>query len=676
MPAETFTVFLASSFSELRELRGALRKAIDGHPALPLRTIDLDDGRARHRPPLAQSLDAVRRSDVTVVLVGTQYGGCPPGRSESYTHLEYREASNSGSGTVLVYLVGHAGAEQAARADDPRLASWCREILENHTPVFFAEPDVETVVGSVLVDVQRAIFDMLSEAQRRTLDAFDLEEGDGEGPSRQELMRLAERFDGEAALDLRASARLSSDEALLRPARAAAAEQQREGFRALDLGERAVAIRHFATAADLIPLDPVVNYWRARLLLATGRRQDCREAEAHALRAYRLLKAEGQPFAAAVALLIASRAASRLGNGQDGVTRATQAIELAGWYAGAHLELAARHAEAGELGLAASCVEDAFFCHPPSALRALHGDPSLRRHRRWAGEVRARLAAKVERAARAVLTEEARTAEALGAGAPAVTEPARNSVLAWLGAARDSAGRQLEMLEQAARSARARIDRLREALDSGRSQAEQAAAQAERQRQEHAAARPRVQLHGAVAGFVLGVVAASLQQKVLWIPLLLAAGVALDALVARWRRQRHRAAGELFEERLATTRQQTLHALAGIERELRATADEAESILGERLEALESTAVGWAILSPARGPAAARRGDIVRLHPGRLPDDYLWHVDDRHWPPELADLTASEPPAAAPRLFRVLHRNGNEIAVARWACLLPPAQAA
>lgn len=673
MPVESSQIFLASSFEEHRQLRGVLRQAIDAHPVLPMRAVDLDDGRARHRPPLRQSLDLVRRSDVTVVLVGRAYGGCPPEARESYTHLEYREASSAGDSAVLVYLVGYAGADEAVAASDPRLAAWCQEILENHTPAFFdTDSEVEEIAESILLDIQSALFLTLSESQRRNLDAFEVGEGETDGPTRQELTNLSARFEIDRDPETRPATRVSPEDAVLRPARTAAVEQQTEAFRALDLGERSIAALHLRRALDLMPLDPDVNYWLARILLATGRRQDCREALAHALRSSRLAKAAGDGFAAALALLTASRAASRLGDHDSAVAHASHATEEAGWYAGCHVELAARQAEQDDLNAAASSIEAAFFRHPPSALRALHREASLRRHRPWARRLRETLRARVENATRAVLAEEEKTAALTSGTTVPLDELSGSAILPLLATARESALRQIDILQDLARGARQAAGESRSKIEGREHDLIALEEDHQRQREQHSSRRPKIRLEGAIGGFVLGLLSAALTQQVLAIPLVLALGVGLDVLVAAWRRRRFTADGQHLAERQASEAERAKDVLARARDEIRQLADDVDR-LRVRLEALEASAAAWAILSPTSGLGSAAPGDLVRLNPARLPDDYRFELDPLPLPPDLRDLGLVEAtPATGQRLFRVLQRKGSHLVAARWACIFTP----
>jgi hypothetical protein len=674
MPIETLEIFLASSFDEHRDLRSALRQRIDDHPILPLRAIDLDDRRARHRPPLRQSLEAARRSDVTVVLLGTTYGGCPPGAEHSYTHLEYREASAGGTGAVLVYLIGYEDAGAALAVRDPRIAAWCREILEDHTPAFFAAgTQPEAIVEAILLDVQAVVFLTLSEPERRALDAYEIEDGQWEGPSRQELESLAERFELDRDPESRPRLGVAPEDPHLAPARTAAFEQQKEAFRALDLGERSIAALHLRRALDLVPLDQACNYWLARLLLTTGRRQDCREALSHALRASRLARTQDDRFNAALALLAASRAAGRLGDHDSAVAHANAAIENARWYAGCHLELAARQAERGDLAAAEESLEAGFFRHPPSALRALHREAGFRGHPAWSRRLREQLTARVETAMQRVLAEEERTADALGMPPPPALELAGRRILPLLAAARESVLRQVDMLRDLSLRARRRIGELRGELAARDRELADLEQEQGRQREHLATRRPGVRFEGFAAGFLLGLLAAAITQQFMPIPLAAIAGVGVDLLIATWRRRRFAAVGDALRSRQETARDLVNRDLARSRTQLDELARHLDEVLSDRLTALEGAAAVWAILSPTRGLGTARAGDLIRLNPDHLPEDYEIELDPLHLPPDLRDLAPIAPPPPGQRLFRMLRRNGDRIEVARWAVVFPPA---
>ena len=263
MPRDTFQVFLASNFEEFSSLRTLLRERIDGCAVLPLRCRDLDDGQPRHQRPLHVSLEAVDHSDVLVLFVGRRYGGCPPGETKSYAQLEYEAALDAGDRVVILpYLYGWDSIDAACAAEDERLASWCRALAVEHTlSAVPASVDSIAVADSVLRAIQAAVFDLLTEGQRRALDALDALDvtADG-GPSRADLDRLDRLTSGfgdgeEDSISRDEEGVVSAEDALRAPARMAALEQRQQAFRALDLGERAVAVGHLRQALDLLPLD-------------------------------------------------------------------------------------------------------------------------------------------------------------------------------------------------------------------------------------------------------------------------------------------------------------------------------------------------------------------------------------------------------------------------------------
>jgi hypothetical protein len=379
-------IFIASNFKEFSPLRARLRALIDSS-RLPIQALDLDRNEPSGRPPLSISLEAAKRSEVMVLLVGEEYGGSPPGKKHSYTHLEYRAAKEEPGITILPYFVGPCYREKL-RTPSPHalLAAWQAEITRNHTAAFFASVDDPELAVIIFKEVEKAIYDRLSEADQAQVDFADSDDEDlgsldRESLSEEELTYLERRSGDESAATFAAQdgeSRKALD-VLLRPAEAAAGEQRREAEKAMELRDWATAILHFKRALGHRPLDAYSSYWLARLLVVSGRKKECREALALAERAERMAAHEGRDVRRAAALIVAAQAAARLEDSDRGLLFAQQAVEAASWFAATHIELACQYARRQQLDPAFAEAREAFNRHPASILK-LNREPVLQRH--------------------------------------------------------------------------------------------------------------------------------------------------------------------------------------------------------------------------------------------------------------------------------------------------------
>jgi tetratricopeptide (TPR) repeat protein len=301
------------------------------------------------------------------LLVGNEYGNFLEGEKASYTHLEYRRARRDGSKTILPFLIGnphHPDIEPKDYADSD-LGAWVSEIRKNHTPSY---------LDRSLGDEQLAS-DIFDEVLARLVEIFwNVDEGDIEGDP-DETSGLPE--DSPIKLEqLADSPKISDDKQMLK---ILAANHAKEALAALNLGLPQVAIHHLRKAAELVPLDIVIGYWLARLLVATGRRKQCLEARRTALLCARIA-AEGddeQRLQAMACRIIAVRANERLGELDLALEHAEAAHEDMGHHWMAKLEYGRQLALSGKKTAALKMASQAFWLRP-DLIRQIQRDSAYR----------------------------------------------------------------------------------------------------------------------------------------------------------------------------------------------------------------------------------------------------------------------------------------------------------
>ncbi|HET7539434.1 MAG TPA: DUF4062 domain-containing protein [Polyangiaceae bacterium] len=366
------TVFIASRFDEFAELRKAL--VLELAATKPMAAVDLNDGYARHEPPLAECLARVRGADLMVLLLGESYGPNAPGKNKSFTHLEYDEAARDGSKTrLLVYRVGGGGREGERRTPD----EWLRELQEKHTPKELLARDPGARASEITKHLFAALYDLrfgkvsddddeyesdLDEAE----DAFD----DDEIESLDAVDAEARGEAGDPLEDLPAGSETR------RPAAAAAIEQRLEAERATRLGEYGVAIQHLRKALDFRPLDGLANFWLARLYIVLNREDRLGEAVNLAERAARIARDEQRPYRASRSQLLAARALTAMKHFPDAHRAVDVALEQKPDFAKAYIERARVFCAEQKGASAVAAVREAFLHHSRSLPQALR-DPHL-----------------------------------------------------------------------------------------------------------------------------------------------------------------------------------------------------------------------------------------------------------------------------------------------------------
>jgi tetratricopeptide (TPR) repeat protein len=456
MAIHKLQVFLASRFDEFHELRAALKSRINRLKVPAVEAIDLNDNAADSEPPLSRCYEAVDRAELFLLLVGNTYGTNLKGYKESYTHLEYRRARRDGSKTILPFLIGnvhHRNFDQR-HYDDRQLGAWVSEIRKSHTPSYQDEN----------LDAEQLASNIFDEVLARLVELFwNVDEGDIEG-DRDETPGLPE--DSPIKLEqLANSPRISKDKAnseqLLK---ILAANHAKEALAALNLSLPQVAIHHLRKAAELAPLDIVIGYWLARLLVATGRRKQCLEAQRIALLCARVAGEQDNEheLKAMACRIIAVRASERLGELDLALEYAKTAHDDMRHHWMAKLEYGRQLALAGNKNAALDKAGEAFWLRP-DLIRQIQRDVAYRALGKDFEQFRATLRQTVIQETEQITRLESRIREfsqALGVGEAAVYPGAESAevpryeqrtVLQTIGAGRVSVKSSFQILQKCAK---------------------------------------------------------------------------------------------------------------------------------------------------------------------------------------------------------------------------------
>lgn len=140
MPEPITQVFLSSTGQDLSDFRRAVTNAINSLD--DFKCVRMEDFGARDGDPVRACLDALKRSDIFVGLIGHLWGNSPPGSEESFTQMEYRAATKT---TCLLYLAEDDFPLPASLREADDLASRQREfrdeVLGARQVSFFRYPD-------------------------------------------------------------------------------------------------------------------------------------------------------------------------------------------------------------------------------------------------------------------------------------------------------------------------------------------------------------------------------------------------------------------------------------------------------------------------------------------------------------------------------------------------------
>jgi len=414
-------IFIASRFDEFANIRSALKERINLFPVFPIEAVDLNDNISSSAPPIGKCLAAVKRAEVMVLLVGETYGGSPQGESLSYTHLEYRAAVEEDTQTVVLpFFIGASyRSKLSTPSTDPKLAAWQEEIIKNHTPAFF-DGTIEAKELSQLIfdNILKTLYEVRDAAIRHQMDLLAVSadadyvvESDGNDAEELELALSQNELDqldartqsgddqnfGEDVDDIKDLAEL-----LKRPAEVAAIEQKREAHKAMELGDRFVAIKHFRKALELRPLDLKAAYWLARLLTTSGMNRDFREAIRLALHACKMGGYDDRPVIVASSYMVAARAAAKLNETAEAIEYAKKAVEVTPWLAAAHAELACHFASNNQLEQAFISVRQAFKIKPEIIL-VLNRESAFAAHAKAYSEFKRQLRQELQNSVKQLL---------------------------------------------------------------------------------------------------------------------------------------------------------------------------------------------------------------------------------------------------------------------------------
>lgn len=365
-PTPSIRIFLSSNFEEFANVRAELRRLLTECQVPHFRVADLAERRVSPLPPLELSLLEVGRSDVLVLLLGQQYGGCPRPGAPSYVESEYRAADEMRSTYVLPFFVG-ADIHPPFDLSTP-LGRLREDIWKDHTVLAISPtPDAHITASRIFNQVRDRCIEQAFEQLGASADialGIEPELGTAEdlAVARADRHYLDEQARPGHAFALRAGRREDAST----PRQMRAAECREGAASALEIGDRATATRLLHQALEEWPLDERAAYALAQLLVNTRRRREAREACALAVRAARLTEATGAAMESADAWVLASEAASLAGVEGDGLSMAKEACRVAPWYGAALVALASRSADCGDDASAVEAGIAAFEKYPPS----------------------------------------------------------------------------------------------------------------------------------------------------------------------------------------------------------------------------------------------------------------------------------------------------------------------
>lgn len=367
MAIHKLQVFLASRFDEFRELRVALKSRINRLKLPEVEVIDLNDNAADSQPPLNRCYREIDRAELFLLLVGNKYGDSAEGHKESYTHLEYRHARR-GEKTILPFLIGnshHQNSKQEDYNNNRELGAWVSEIRKSHTPSYQdGNLDDEQLANNIFDDVLTRLVELFWEVDEGDIEGEFAETSGLPDDSPIKLEQLAD------------SPMISSNQQLLR---ILAANHAKEALAALKLNLPQVAIHHLRKAAELVPLDIVIGYWLARLLVATGRKKNCLDARRIALLCTRITAGEDNEhkLQAMACRIIAVRASERLDKLNLALEYAAAAHEDMPNHWMAKLEYGRQLALTGNKNAALKIADEAFWLRP-DLIRPIQRDVAYR----------------------------------------------------------------------------------------------------------------------------------------------------------------------------------------------------------------------------------------------------------------------------------------------------------
>jgi tetratricopeptide (TPR) repeat protein len=352
-------IFLASSFEEFQDLRRALKNQLNEIKRPLVEAVDLNDNATDPTPALSRCYQEVEDSNLFVLLIGERYGGRPIAQEESYTHLEYKRALKARK-TILPFIIGygHVPKPEVRRLKNDKLEKWLTAIEERHTTAYYDLTLGSDLVASFIVQQVR---DRLYVAE----DFGDLDEiGEDSEQILEDTLIKRERLSNAPVMSTH---ELNGKH----PLRLLARNHAVEAVRAFDLGLPEVAFEHLNKAVELIPLDVVLGYWLARLLVASALLRNCTKARRIALRCAQVSAAadDERELDTMACLLVAARASESLGDREGALESARKANERVPHHWLSKVEYGRQLALSGEHEAALKQAQQAFWLQPYSILR-------------------------------------------------------------------------------------------------------------------------------------------------------------------------------------------------------------------------------------------------------------------------------------------------------------------
>lgn len=338
-------IFIASRFGEFAGLRNALTKNINSNRKPQLKVINLDDGAVTSFPPLKECLFHVKSSNFFILLLGDEYGTTPSGYDKSYTHLEYEEAyKNELDISILVFCIGDSyDNKQICYSNNPVMSKWQKDLEDRHTIGFFPKPtcekEVEHLAEKITYQLLNTIYDryfgQIIFSDEFYFDNLDIDEDDifGEENEIDKLENLDRLRSYETSTSKMSKEEESYDYTTI-------VAPSKEAKMAIELGEKAIAVKLFEKIIETRPLDILSNYWLAKLYLSVGGKKYLKKSLELSQRAAKISLLENSNIRASSAYQIASKAAAELGDFEEARIYADSAIEHAKNYARAYLQKA------------------------------------------------------------------------------------------------------------------------------------------------------------------------------------------------------------------------------------------------------------------------------------------------------------------------------------------------
>ena len=388
MTQQVDQVFLASRFGEFSDLRSTLTKAINLNRQPKLKIINLDDCAVTSFPPLTECILHVKNSNFFILLLGDEYGSIPTGHEKSYTHQEYEEAyKNELETRILVFCIGNSYSNNRIYySDNPTMSQWQRDLEDRHTIGFFSKPTsveetgqlAEKITYQLLNTVYDRYFGQVQFDDEFSPDDADVDENDIYGEE-NEIDKL-ENLDRSKSADIQPSERSSKEEDMFNYLTIIG--PSKEAQKALEMGEKSIAVKLFERIIDNRPLDILSNYWLAKLYLSVGGKKYLKKSIELATRAAKTSAWDGSNIRTSSAYQIASKASAELGNFEEAKYYAETSIEFAKNYAKAYVQKARvlvmeNPKNRDEIKI---LLENAINIHS-GIISELFNDPLLKRHR-------------------------------------------------------------------------------------------------------------------------------------------------------------------------------------------------------------------------------------------------------------------------------------------------------